>query len=165
MHDAGVVRGRQGPADLCRELRDPLRRQPAPPGQAAHGPPREQRHDQVGDFAVRPVVEDGHDVRAVQCGGGPRLPPEHGEEPLPLGAGRARRQAQQLDGDRAFEPGVPGPPHHTHTARTDPLRERVPAVQDRVAHPRPHSLKESAVSMYLRTRGVERFPGEVRGLA
>ena len=83
----------------------------------------DQLHDDVRDGIDLSDLVDGHDVRVVQSGGGSRLPLE------PLQASRIRRQPgrQDLDGDLALKPRVPGPVNLPHPAGAERAQQLVRA--------------------------------------
>ena len=119
--DAGGVGGREALRDLDRGGGDGLDRErpavePVPERLAL-----EELGDEVGDAVVAPDVEDGEDVRVAE-------PPDRLHldlEPAdPVGVGRAGPR-EDLDGDVAAEPGVPGAPDLAHPPRADAGRDFV----------------------------------------
>ena len=87
--------------------------------------PRDVLHHHVIDAVDASPVVDGHDVLMVQVGRGARLSPE------PFDEARVTREVpvQDLDRDRAFEHGVPGPVDLAHPARGDTIDDVVAAVE------------------------------------
>ncbi len=113
--DAGGVGGREALCDLDRGGGDDLDGERPAVEAVPERLALEELGDEVGDAVVAPDVEDGEDVRVVE-------PPDRLHldlEPAdPVGVGGPGPR-EDLDGDVAAEPGVPGAPDLAHPARTD----------------------------------------------
>ncbi len=113
--DAGGVSGREALRDLDRGGGDDLDGERPAVEPVPERLPLEELGDEVGDPVVAPDVEDGEDVRVVE-------PPDRLHldlEPAnPVGVGGPGPR-EDLDGDVAAEPGVPGAPDLAHSPRAD----------------------------------------------
>ena len=94
----------------------------------------EQLHDEIGIAVLLPDVEDGADVRVVECGSRARL----AQKALPH-AGHAELIVQQLDGHLTMETGVPGTEDGAHATAAK-------AAEDLVGPEPPACLRNHALS-------------------
>ena len=108
------LRERRG--DLCSELQN-LSDWKRPFGQAVgERLPGDQFHHQVARFVFAADVVERADVRVVQL----RDRAGFALETLPQVGTRGEMCRQDLDGDVALEPAVPGAVHLTHATRPNP---------------------------------------------
>ena len=112
VHDAPVVRGREGVRDRDRELQHPRSRKAAGRELAGQRVSLDQLHRQERAVARFFHRVDGDDVRMVERGQGARLAAET-LEPLRISG---QRHGKSLERHRPAEPRVLGPPDLAHTA-------------------------------------------------
>jgi hypothetical protein len=115
--DAGPVGRLQGVNQVQPDPGRRRRRQrPRPLDQLTQGRRRHQLHDQEQPPVGLDHVVEGDDPRMVEPGRGPGLPQRPLPQRRPAGAGGPGRQLDLLDGHRAAEQDVVGPPHRAHPA-------------------------------------------------
>ena len=116
VHDPGAVGAVHRRADLNGDVERLVHRELGRAAQAIFERfSLEELEDQVVELAVAADVVDRADVRIVQRGDDARLLLE---APARFGVG-GQRAGQDLDGDRAIEPGVAGAIDLTHAAGAD----------------------------------------------
>lgn len=140
------------PGDLFRT--QPLLRQE----QVGEAPALDEFHDQEEPVLPGPEVEDGHQMRMTQPGGGLGLQPEP----------RGRRLVgvfaqQQLHGDGPAEDLVRGPPDLTHSATADGGYQSVPPSNQHLCTPISNSSRVSNSSGRVPLRLPRRRPRRERG--
>src|SRR5262249_17749648 len=131
----------------------------------------DQLHHDPGPVVLVDHVEDGHRTVVADPGDRLGLPQRARDQPALLVLVDARREPQLLDGDRATQGLVLGPPHGAHAAAAEYVPQPVPPGEEtfalvltgcprplRLRHASPHATRPDRASIVPHPRTTRR-PG------